>query len=208
MATNWVVLAGADVRQVLNSVAQSEPNENLGDSVAPGDELDTAAPNRRDKCLEQAVSEVRGAIQSCGRHPLSVTAGAVPPDGEWHTLVIAAWRLVNSTPGLARSFLAGDGGGETPLARMYREAREWLYGRGTPPVGGLAQGASTVGPTDPTGVDYATAADDDPASAGYNPSIRGVRWGDQSGSDADYARGYSVDPVSGAEVALPVTMTI
>lgn len=208
MATNWVILTGPDVQQVISVLAQSSTNENLGDSVAPGDELDLAADNRRDKCVVQAVAEVRGAIQSCGRRPLSVTAGAVPPEGEFHALVLAAWRLVNSTPGLARSFLAGDGGAETPLAKMYRDAKEWVWGAGTPKQGGLAQGASSVEPTDPTGQDYLTAVDNDPSSASYNPAIRGVRWGDSSGTDIDYARGYAIDPISGAEIPLPENMKI
>lgn len=208
MATNWITLTGKDVRQVLTTIGQEEGNENLADTTRPGDPLEMSATNRRDQAVTAAVAEVRGVIQSAGRHPLSVTTGTVPPDAQWHTLVLAAWRLVNSTPGLARSFLAGEGGAETPLAKMHREAREWLWGKGTPAVGGLAQGANAVTPNDPTGADYLTAANDDITSASYNPSISGIYWGSTDGTSYDYARGYSIDPVSGAEIPLPVNMRI
>lgn len=189
MGIAWTVLTGADVRKVVNAVAQADTNENLSDSTQPGDFLDTAESNRRDECVAQAVKAVRGAIRSAGRFPFSVTEGSVPPEGEWHTLVIAVWRLVNSTPGLVKSFLAGDGGAETPLSRMYKEAMCWVYGEGAPKQGGLAQGAMFEPPEDPVGEDWTTAVSDS------NPAISGIRWGDNVGSDDEYDAGVTADGV-------------
>lgn len=187
MATNWTVLTGADIRKVLDASAQQDPNQNLAEGTLSGDELDIAAANRRDEAVAQAVKAVRGAIRSAGRYPYAVTASSVPPEGEYHTLVIAAWRLINSTPGLARSFLAGDGGAETPLAKMYREAMCWVYGDGNPKLGGLAQGNSFTEPSDPVGQDWATAV------SSTNLAISGIKWGDNLGSDVDYDAGYTED---------------
>lgn len=189
MAIAWTVLTGADIRKVINATAQTDTNENLADTTEPGSELDTDEANRRNECVEQAVKAVRGAIRSAGRFPFSVTADSVPPEGEWHTLVIAAWRLVNSTPGLVKSFLAGDGGAETPLARMYKEAMCWVYGDGTPKQGGLAQGAMFEPPTDPVGEDWSTAVSDS------NLAITGIRWGDSVADDAEYDAGVTEDGV-------------
>jgi hypothetical protein len=187
MATNWTELVGSDVRRVLTAATQSDPNQNLAEGTLDGDYLDTAEDNRRDEALTEAIKLVRGAIRTAGRYPYSVTAAAIPPEGEWHTLVIAAWRLINSTPGLARSFLAGDGGAETPLAKMYKEAIEWIDGCGVPKAGGLRQGALFTLPSDPVGVDWETAVSAD------NVAISGIRWGDNLGSDNDYALGYDED---------------
>lgn len=193
MPTNWTVLTGTDIRKVINAVSQQDTNENLADTVQPGDELDGSLANRRDECVTQAVKLVRGAIRSAGRYPYAVTAGSVPPEGEWHTLVIAAWRLINSTPGLVRSFLAGDSGADTALSKMYKEAMEWVYGCGTPKAGGLAQGASFTEPDDPVGQDWLTAedADADPA----NMPVTGVLWGDSVADSDEYDAGVTEDGV-------------
>jgi len=190
MATNWTVLTGADIRKVLNAVSQQDTNENIADTVQPGDYLEMTESNRRDECVAQAVKAVRGAIRTAGRFPYSITADAVPPEGEWPTLVIAAWRLVNSTPGLVKSFLAGDGGAETPLARMYKEAMEWVYGAGTPKAGGLLQGYSFTAPSDPVGFDWATAV-----VTGDNDAISGIQWGDSLADDHEYDAGTTDDGV-------------
>lgn len=185
MATNWTVLTGADIRKVLDATAQADVNQNLADTVNPGDALDMTASNRRDECVAQAVKAVRGAIRTAGRYPYAVTASSVPPEGEWHTLVIAAWRLVNSTPGLVKSFLAGDGGAETPLARMYKEAACWVWGDGVPKQGGLMQGASFTEPSDPVGQDWETAV------STTNLAVSGVKWGDSLADDDEYDAGIT-----------------
>jgi hypothetical protein len=189
MATNWTALTGSDIRKVLDASAQQDPNQNLAEGTLSGDELNLAAANRRDEAVSQAVKTVRGAIRSAGRYPYAITADSVPPEGEYHTLVIAAWRLINSTPGLARSFLAGDGGAETPLAKMYCEAMEWVYGCGAPKVGGLAQGASFTEPTDPVGQDWETAV------SATNLAVTGIKWGDSQGDDTEYDAGITEDGI-------------
>jgi len=182
-------MTGTMVRKVLTAATQSDPNQNLAEGVLDGDELNLSASNRRDEAVAEAVKEVRGAIRTAGRYPYAVTASTVPPEGEWHTLVIAAWRLINSTPGLARSFLAGDGGAETPLAKMYREAIEWIYGCGCPKQGGLRQGEGFTEPTDPVGVDWTTAV------AADNVAISGIRWGDSVADDSEYEAGITEDGI-------------
>lgn len=181
MATNWIIPTGTDLRKVLNSVSQEDTNENISDETRPGDPLELGMANRRDELVGLAVREVRSAMQVAGRYPVAVTAGSVPPDGEWHTLVLAAWRLVTSTPGLVKVFLAGEAGQETPLARMHREACDW--------VKSLKTGASTVTPTDPCGADYLTAASDS------NPAVTGVKWGDSVADDDEYYAGITDDGV-------------
>lgn len=193
MATAWTVLTGTDIRKVINATAQTDTNENLAEGTETGGELVLADANRRDECVAQAVKAVRGAIRKAGRFPFSATADSVPPEGEWHTLVIAAWRLVNSTPGLVKSFLAGDGEAETPLARMYKEAMCWVYGEGTPKQGGLAQGAMFELPDDPVGEDWTTEVDEDADPP--NMPITGVRWGDSVGDDDEYDAGVTADGV-------------
>lgn len=181
MATNWIALTGADLRKVVNAVSQEDSNENTSDDVRPGDTLDMGAANRRDQLVELAVREVRAAMQVAGRYPVAVTAGTVPPDGEWHTLVLAAWRLVVSTPGLVKVFLAGEAGQDTPLSRMHKDAVAW--------VEGLKKGASTVAPTDPCGQDYQTAV------SAENPAVSGVKWGDSLADDDEYEAGVTDDGV-------------
>lgn len=182
-------MTGVMVRKVLTAATQADPNQNLAEGTLDGDELDLAAANRRNEAVVEAVKAVRGAIRAAGRYPYAVTAESVPPEGEWHTLVIAAWRLINSTPGLARSFLAGDGGAETPLAKMYKEAIEWVYGCGCPKTGGLAQGTSFTEPTDPVGEDWTTAV------STTNLAISGIKWGDWQGDDDEYAAGITDDGI-------------
>lgn len=177
------------VRKVLTAAVQADPNQNLAEGTLDGDYLELAESNRRDEAVAQAVKAVRGAIRTAGRYPYAVTADSVPPEGEWHALVIAAWRLINSTPGLARSFLAGESGAETPLAKIYREAIEWVYGCGTPKVGGLAQGAAFTLPSDPVGVDWATAV------STSNVAISGIKWGDSNADDTEYDAGITDDGI-------------
>lgn len=188
MATNWVSLTGADLLKVLTLVAQSEANQSLAESSAAQGIIEQSDPVRRDFCVAQAVEEVRSAIRRAGRFPLSATPGTVPPEAVHHTLVIAAYRLLNSTPGLAHAFLIGEGGAETAFGRMYREAVGFVWGSsvGTgygPVVLGLAQGAVFTPPDDPVGADWKT-----PVST-ENPPVRSFRWSDEVASDDEYAAG-------------------
>lgn len=193
MATSWIALVGNDIAKVIDITSMTDANQNTVAGTEPGAALDIAQANRRDDAINMAVRTVRGAIQGAGRHPISVTTGCVPPgEAERHTSVIAAWWLINSTPGLTRSFLAGDGQ-ETPFGRLYKEACAWLDK--------LKSGETFPLPTDPTGVDYLTAA-----NSTTNLLPNGISWGDQDGTDVEHEAGQSTDSF-GVEHLLPVNMT-
>lgn len=140
------------------------------------DTLDT----RAEKAVDHAVAEIRGAIESAGRYPLSVTAGGVPPEAFNHALVMAAWRLCAIKPSLLAVLLA-DGGEASPMKSLYREAQEWLKM--------VRAGGSFVLPTDPTGEDYSTAV------SASNPAISGIRWGDSLADDTEYEAGETASGV-------------
>jgi hypothetical protein len=136
---------------------------------------------RAEKAVDHAVAEIRGAIESAGRYPLSVTAGGVPPEAFNHALVMAAWRLCAIKPSLLAVLLA-DGGEASPMKSLYREAQEWLK---------MARaGGSLVLPADPTGEDYSTAV------SASNPAISGIRWGDSLADDAEYEAGETASGVA------------
>ena len=180
MATNWKVLIGTDIRKVIDARSQLEGNQNLADDVVDGAALDPSAANRRDELVAVAVDEVRAAVRNGGRVGLSLTADSIPPEAEWHTLVLAAYRLVSSTPGLSRSLMTGDGERKAPLERMYDEAVAYVWGDRARGRLGLTGGDNCTEPSDPMGRDYATAVDEDEDSASYNPSVSAVRYGSVS----------------------------
>lgn len=197
MATNWITLTGENLAEVLTWDAVKKANQNLGETgmnATEGTTVDLEEANRRDQLVQNCVAEVRAAIQSAGRIPLSVTAGTVPPGAKRHVLNLAAWQLINSTPSLYTAILSGSGIGSgsallTPFASFYGEAVKYLEG--------LAAGAPVPQPTDPTGIDYLTAVSD------TNPSIRGVQWSDLYGDDVDYDAGYKTTS-DGQIVDLPL----
>lgn len=165
------------MRRVVNAVSQADTNENTADSVEPGDAYDGSLANRRDLAVAQAVADVRGAIRTAGRFPFSATESAVPPEGVHHTLTIAAYRLINSTPGLVKEFMLGDSG--KAFVAMYQEACRW--------VEGLRKGDSFTEPSDPVGRDWATAV------STSNLAVTGIRWADWRADDDEYDAGVTAD---------------
>lgn len=163
MATNWITLVGADLGMVIAAGIEDKVNENLGDHVEPGRELDLSADNRRDALLEMAVGRIRGAIQNGGRVPISVTAFSIPKEAKIYALMLAAMPLVQSTPSLAKEFLVGQDGRKTSFERMYDRAEEWLMK--------VEAGLNVTYPTDPVGRDGITAVTDS------NPLFQAVRFG-------------------------------
>lgn len=184
MPNDWTVLTGPDLRKVLSIDVLLRANQNTGAEVGKDDPLDEEAPNRAGDLVAEAVAEVRGAIRSGGRFPLSVTAGAVPPSGVRHTLYLAAWRLVLSTPNVPMVVFEE----RAALEKPYADAAAW--------VKALAAGGTVESPPDPTGRDYETAVSDS------NPAVCAVRWADDQADDADYAAGYRTTS-DGVRVDLP-----
>ena len=183
--TSWVVLEGSDIAALLSSLVVKKLNENIGDTVDPNDPLNMDLDNRRNMLLDMAVAEVRGAIQSAGRFPLSVTQGAVPHTAVPHALYLAAYRMINSTPGVEMVVIDGQ-----PAAKKFFDDA-CIY------IQRLIKGGSVEEPSDPTGVDYLTAVSD------INAKVCLVRYGDLNADDTDYANGY-ITTSSGSTLALPV----
>lgn len=200
MATNWTVLTGNDLSQVLSRKIITDADEDTADGVLPGQTLDpSSTTNRSAVLLAKAVAEVRGAVRLAGKTALAVTASSVPPELADTTLYLAAWRLVNSTPNL-NAALFNEG---------MRAGLKGLYDEACKRIEGVRQGNNTTPPSDPTGQDYETAVDDDADSATYNPALDGaVVWGDMEAEDTEYYAGEAVDPTTGATTQLPVDMTI
>jgi len=184
MATSWIIPTGQDLLKVLSHLVSTSANQNIGSGSAENDPLDLTQQNRRDDLVTMAVAEVRGAIQAAERFPLSVTANAVPRVAVPHTLYLAAWRLISSTPNLPLVVINEEAVAKT----FYEDAKLFLKS--------LREGKSFDLPSDPTGQDYLTAVSSD------NPAINGIRYGDLYGEDADYEAGYVVTS-TGAVITLP-----
>jgi hypothetical protein len=185
MATNWTVLGRADLRKVLSVVVSNQANQNTAWETGPNAILDDTQAERMGDLVAMAVAEVRGAIQAGGRMPLSVTAGAVPPSAVPHALYLAAWRLLTSTPGVPMVVV----GEQATAKRFHDEACKYLEG--------LRAGRTVERPTDPTGIDYATAV------SASNPAINGVDGGDLYGDIDEYIAGSGTD-AQGNTVTLPL----
>lgn len=185
MPTNWVILTRTSLKEVLSLAVLKAADQNIDAQAQPNDLLDENRPTRSQACVDRAVAQVRGSIKAAGRFPLSVTPGAVPPAAVRHTLHLAAWWLVGSTPNIA-SVVMGD---EPIPQKFYKDAVEYLKA--------LSKGSIVERPSDPTGQDYESAITD------LNPAIRTVLWGDVYADDEDYEAGY-ITTTSGSRVALPV----
>jgi hypothetical protein len=180
MAKDWQVPTGDDLWQVVSRSVVLKSDEDSEGGSNDGNNFNDTLDSRASKAVDHAVAEVRGAIESAGRYPISVTAGAVPPEGLQHTLALAAWRLVMTKPGLL-AIVMGDGGVYAPLNALVKDAKEWIKK--------LSEGSSFVLPSDPTGVDYLTAVGDE------NPAISGIKWGCSLGDDSEFEAGITEDGI-------------
>jgi hypothetical protein len=176
----WTAPAGTDLWQIVSKKVVEKVDEDSAGGTVPGNDLDTSLDSRAKQAVAHAVAEVRGAIEACGRYPVSATAGTVPPEGVNHTLAIAAWRLCLPVPSLL-AILMADGGMFSPITTLYRDACKW--------VDGLRAGGSFTEPTDPCGVDYETEV------SASNPAVSGIRWGDSLADGDEYAAGITDDGV-------------
>jgi hypothetical protein len=190
MPTNWESPAGADLAKVLNLTILAAANQNLDANGQPANgQVDPDAPNRQNELVNLAISQIRAAIIKGGRIPLSLTAGSVPTGASIHVLFHAAWQLINTTPNLNMAILT-EKGVSTPYAQFYKDACDYIKA--------LEAGGLAPRPSDPTGVDYATAV------SATNPAISGVVWGDLQAEDTDYAQGYTLAADGVTHINLPV----
>ena len=196
--SSWVQLTGADLRTVLQALIVLKADESVSVDTQPDDPLDPGATDKRtDLLVAYTVAQFRAAIQAAGRFPLSVLPAAVPNVSVSHVLYTAAWSLITSTPNVQMVVV-----GEQPVAkRFYDDACKHLEG--------LRRGEPVDQPSDPTGRDYLTAADDDTTSDTYNPSICLVSWADMYGTGEQYAQGWKWAPNGTSVIVLPVSdMTV
>ena len=186
MSQTWVIPTGDDLWQVVSrSIVQKVDEDVLGGKNETND-FDGTLDTRAKKAVEYAIKEVRGAIETAGRYPVSLTAGSVPPEGQQHVLAIAAWRLCLPVPGLIAVLMA-DGGAFSPIGTLYKAACDW--------VKMIANGGSFTDATNPAGANYRTAIDNNKSSATYNPAVSGLRWGCNLGDDDEFAAGITDDGV-------------
>lgn len=162
MATNWKTLTGTDIRKVLSISVMRDADQDTTAAANPDNDLDEALlTNRSNVEVGFIVQEIRGAIANGGRSSLSLTAASIPPECERYALVMAAYNLIVSTPGL-KMFIMTDHGPSSPFTQLYNEARTWLKA--------VWEGRQQVG----------EASDPDPD---IQPNA--VRWGDCLGTDSD-----------------------
>jgi len=180
MSKAWTAPAGDDLWQIVSRSIVEKVNEDADGGKAEGNDFNENIDSRADKAVQYAVQEIRGAIESAGRYPVSITPAAVPPEGFQYALAIAAYRLCMPVPSLL-AVIMGDGGAFSPMATLYKEATAWLNV--------LRAGGSFTMPTDPTGADYLTAVSDS------NPAISGIKWGDSVADDTEYEAGITEDGV-------------
>lgn len=182
MATNWVVPQVGDLAKVLDQDLIDSCNQNIPPINGP---LDYTEPNQAGLLLSLEVQTILAAIQSSGRFPISLTAGAIPPEAEIHCLVSVVFKLLVSTPSVLMTLMTQDGG--LPMAKQFAAAQDFFKQLREAP-----SELSLVLPTDPTGVDYQTA----PTAINnliptptVNQQVHAVWWADQYGSVDEYEAG-------------------
>lgn len=176
MGKAWTVLAGGDLWKVVSrEVVMKADEDSAGGTHADGN-FDAELDSRAKSAVAYAVGEVRGAIESAGMMPLSVTPDAVPPELREPTLAAAAYRLCLTKPSLL-AVVMNDGGVFAPVVKLYEEFKKQ--------VEALRRGANLTPPTDPTGRDYINAVSSE------NRAISRVFWSDNVGDDQEYADGQT-----------------
>jgi len=186
--TNWLIPTANDIAKVIAASILAKANENtdaqsLAAVFATPDSRANYDPTLDDRATDQialAVAQFRGAIQNCGKQPLSLTPGSVPPEVFKHVLSLAAYGLVSSTLNL-QYVISTEKGDISPLAANFRVANSYLEA--------ITKGRVVVPPSDPTGRDYLTAINvpwfsSTPSPFGaydntkaINPPVEAVRFG-------------------------------
>ena len=180
MAQAWTAPAYTDLWQIVSKKVVLKVEEDSAGGADATNDFDSSLDTRAKEAVAHAVAEVRGAIEACGRYPVSATAGTVPPEGVRHTLVMAAYALCLPVPSLL-AVLMNEGGAFSPMQRLYTDACKW--------VDGLRAGGSFTMPDDPAGADYSTEVGDG------NPAVTAVLWGDSIADGSEYEDGITADGV-------------
>lgn len=103
----WVTPTSTDVTALMSSIVTNTVTK------------DASGSTRAASCLTLVVEQVRGAIRTGNRVPLSLSSGAVPPSGHIHTVVLAVSLLVSSTPNM--TFAVKD-----EFGNQVKDAKDWL----------------------------------------------------------------------------------
>lgn len=156
MATNWLIPDANSLAQVISASIIASSNENidadtLAQTLANPDARkawNSALDDRATEQIALAVGQFRGAIQLCGKIPLSLTAGSVPPECLKYVLWLAAFGLLSSTLNL-KWVIATEKGDLSPMTKQFNQANMYLES--------VTKGRICVPPSDPTGRDYLTA---------------------------------------------------
>jgi hypothetical protein len=112
----WVVPSTDKMNLFLNSAISDAANQPYDQA---GDDTKTAA-------LAIAVGKVLSAIRIGRQVPLSLTPGAVPPEAEETSYLLAIQIMVGSMPRLAQYVVSQPGSSKPPLALMIEGATAWL----------------------------------------------------------------------------------
>lgn len=137
----WVTLEEWQLSQVLTGALIAKFNANVGpDQPDRPQPIDLSQDTRAGKILEMTVARVRGAILRGGRVPLSLTAGAIPPEAVQHALNVAAWQLSNAEPSLAMAIIT-EKGAYSPFGTLAKAGEQF--------IDALGKGANTEYPSDP-----------------------------------------------------------
>lgn len=190
--TTWLAPSFDDLFQVISAAIIAKSNENIdADTLAqtlanPENRKawDAALDDRATQQLALAVGQFRGAIQLCGKIPLSLTAGTIPPEVFKHVLWLAAYGILSSTLNL-QWVIATEKGDISPITKQFNQANAYLEL--------VTKGRICVPPSLPTGRDYLTAinvpwfglAAQNPYPAydntkPLNPPVNAVRFGSGS----------------------------
>lgn len=160
--TNWIVPKGSDLKKVLDQIVVKAADANTGDDAQVNQPLDPDAAKRSDDAIDLVVQRFLGCIKNAARQPVSLTAGAVPPEAKVHVLVLSAFLLTASKPNLMM-IVTPDGAIYAPFNQLVKTAEAWFKG--------VNDGDITVTfPSDPTGQDYlteVTATNPLPSAVGF-----------------------------------------
>lgn len=146
----------------------AKANENIDGNALTSSQASNAQPIPFDPAIEDRgtdlikliVAQLRETIQNAGRFPISVTLGAVPPKAVRHILNMVAFQMVSAKPNL-QMVIINEKGVYSPIQTLYKEGLDYMKS--------VENGAVTLMPSDPTGIDYINPVDPD-----SNPAITGI----------------------------------
>lgn len=137
----WYVPAQTDLYQVMAAEVLVKFDANLTPNPnPPGTPVDYSLPTRSGGMLFNYVDQIRQAVQTGNKVPLSVTLNSIPPEAVPHVLNMTAWQLANSTPSIQFAVLT-EKGSSSPLLSLYEAGQKWMEA--------VRKGLTVTYPSDP-----------------------------------------------------------